>query len=76
MVVRADGKFIVSVSGDNTIKIGNMQQMGEETTFTEPAIASADGRFVVSRSGENTIKNWNIAEGECTFTGRTSSVYQ
>ena len=79
MAVSADGRFIVSGSEDNTIKVWNIQERREECTFTGHTSAvlsvavSADGRFIVSGSEDNTIKVWNIQERreECTFSNST-----
>ena len=80
MSVSADGRFIVSGLGDNTIKVWNIQERREECTFTGhtsyvlSVAVSADGRFIVSGSEDKTIKVWNIQERreECAFTGHTS----
>ena len=82
VAVSADGRFIVSGSDDNTIKVWNIQERREECTFTghtsdvSSVAVSADGRFIVSGSEDNTIKVWNIQERreECTFTGHTNYV--
>ena len=62
MAVSTNGRFIVSGSRDNTIKLWNIQTRGEECTFTQhtsevaSVAVSADGRFIVSGSYDNTIR--------------------
>ena len=68
VAVSADGSFIVSGSGDRTIKVWNILERREECTFTghtgsvHSVAVSADGRFIVSGSRDETIKIWNILE--------------
>ena len=79
VAVSADGRFIVSGSGDKTIKVWNILERREECTFTghtdfvSSVAVSADGRFIVSGSEDKTIKVWNILERreECTFSNLT-----
>ena len=82
MAVSADCKLLVSGSGDNTIKVCNLQERKEECTLTghtgtvASVALSADGRFIVSGSSDKTIRIWNIRQRreECTLGGHTGYI--
>ncbi|KAK8862167.1 Vegetative incompatibility protein HET-E-1 [Apiospora arundinis] len=77
----ADGRRVVSASGDRTVKIWDAQTGECEVTLkghtggVRLAAFSADGRRVVSVSN-GIVKTWNAQTGECemTFTGYISRV--
>ncbi|MCZ8199622.1 WD40 repeat domain-containing protein [Microcystis sp. LE19-55.1A] len=65
-----DGKTLVSSSGDNTIKLWNVETGQEIRTLKghdRDVISvnfSPDGKTLVSSSGDNTIKLWNVETGQ------------
>ena len=74
-----DGSRIASGSGDNTIKIWNVET-GEiiktltgHTFFVNSVSFSPDGSRIASGSNDRTIKIWNVETGEIikTLTGHT-----
>jgi WD40 repeat protein len=83
VAISQDGKYIVSGSADNSIKIWNIQERREECSLTGHTNAvysvaiSQDGKYIVSGSVDKSIKIWNIQERreECSLTGHTKAVY-
>ena len=79
-----DGRYIVSGSGDRTIRVWNAQtgdQVGsplEGHTDSIWSVAfSQDGRYIVSGSADRTIQVWNAQTGDLVgnpFQGHTDSV--
>ena len=78
----SDGKYIVSASGDNTIKVWDSNKgtllytlEGHETTVNS-ADFSQDGKFIISASWDNTIKIWDSTLGTLihTLEGHETSV--
>ena len=63
--ISADGKFIVSVSWDGTLKIwmretGEMvHTLGVYKSGVNGCAISADGKFIVSVSRDKTLRIWN-----------------
>jgi WD40 repeat protein len=80
--VSPDSSFVVSASGDQTLKIWDVARGKERLTLkghTGPVracAASPDGSFVVSASADTTLKLWNPASGEDlrTLQGHTREV--
>ncbi len=78
-----DGRYALSGSGDNTLKLwetssGQLVRTFEGHTGTVWSVAfSPDGRYVLSGSSDNTLKLWEIASGRLvrTFKGHTKSVW-
>ncbi|QIR41002.1 hypothetical protein HCG51_32855 [Tolypothrix sp. PCC 7910] len=77
-----DGKYVISGSSDNTLKVWNWQT-GELLRNLEGhsdsvyAIAlSADGKYVISASDDKTLKVWNWQTGQQlrNLEGHTNSV--
>ena len=77
-----DGRFIVSGSEDQTIKLWDAADgtllktfKGHENSVSSVAF-SPDGRLVISGSGDNTLKLWDAADGALlkTFKGHDSGV--
>ena len=64
-----DGKFIVSASGDKTIRVWNVESGIEICcltghTYSVNSVAlSLDGKFIVSASGDKTVRVWNVESG-------------
>ncbi|MBD2204724.1 WD40 repeat domain-containing protein, partial [Calothrix sp. FACHB-168] len=66
----ADGKYAISASYDNTLKVWDWQT-GQQLRTLEGhsdsvnAIAlSADGKYAISASGDNTLKVWDWQTGQ------------
>ncbi|CCQ68516.1 serine/threonine kinase with WD-40 repeat [Crocosphaera watsonii WH 0402] len=70
MVISADGKTLVSGSGDNTIKVWNLatgellRTLNGHSSYVSSVSISADRNTIVSGSGDNTIKVWSLATGK------------
>lgn len=70
VAVTADGKYVISGSGDSTLKVWNWQAGEEVRTLaghSERVLAVAitpDGKYVISASRDKTIKVWNWQTGE------------
>ncbi|MEH1851558.1 MAG: hypothetical protein V7L11_07690, partial [Nostoc sp.] len=77
-----DGKQVISVSSDKTLKLWNLQTGQNECTFqghsdSVNAVAlTIDGKQVISGSSDKTLKLWNLQTGqnERTFQGHSDSV--
>ena len=79
-----DGKYIVSASDDNTVRIWDAktgQQVGNplvgHTSFVYSASFSPDGRYIVSASTDNTVRIWDAKTGQLVgnpLVGHTSYV--
>src|SRR5947208_3448329 len=68
--VAPDGSFVVSASGDNTLKVWD-PSTGEElrtlqghTDVVHGCAVAADGSFMVSAGEDNTLKVWDPSTGE------------
>ena len=79
LFVTLDSRFIVSGSGDNTVRIWNVLEQrleceltGHNDIVTSVAV-SPDGRYIASRSQDRNIKMWGIPERreKCTFNKYT-----
>ncbi len=69
VAVSPDGRFIVSGSGDRTVKVweaatGRLLRSleGHKDDMTAVAV-SPDGRFIVSGSDDRTVKVWEAKTG-------------
>ena len=75
-----DGKFALSSSLDNILKLWDVMETGQCIRTFEggesPVTFSPDGKFALSRSGDKTLKLWDIASGQCLriFEGHSSRV--
>ncbi|BAY15071.1 WD repeat protein [Anabaenopsis circularis NIES-21] len=77
-----DGQYVISASGDNTLKVWNWQT-GEllrtltgHSDWVNAVALTPDGQYVISASGDNTLKVWNWQTGELlrTLTGHSDRV--
>jgi len=83
VAISPNGKYIVSGSGDTTIKVWNLVGGNLERTLTGHSdwvlsvAISPDGQYIVSGSGDTTIKVWNLVGGnlERTLTGHSDQVF-
>ena len=71
----ADGKFVVSGSGDMSINIWSTDTAGEvvrtlmgHRDIVRSVAFSADGKFVVSGSADKSVKLWSMDTGEVVRT--------
>src|SRR5450759_1000680 len=77
--VSPDGTWIVSASGDKTLKIWDAATGRELHTLTghtksvRACAVSPDGTWIVSASSDKTLKIWDVATGteRTTLTGHT-----
>jgi hypothetical protein len=82
VVFSTDGKFILSSSTDNTMRLwdtasGRLIQSFEGHCSPVTSVAfSPDGRFILSGSSDNTIRLWETASGRFiqSFEGHSDSV--
>src|SRR5437868_259722 len=64
-----DSRLAVSASGDNTLKVWDVESGQELRTLTGNSFQavgvalSADGRRAVSASADNTLKVWDVESG-------------
>ena len=61
-----DGKYIVSASDDNTVRIWDAktgQQVGSPLVNVTSASFSPDGRYIVSASADKTVRIWDTKAG-------------
>jgi hypothetical protein len=77
-----DGRFIISGSDDNTLKLWDVEARSIVHSFEGHAASvhsvafSPDGRFIISGSYDKTVKLWDVAAKTLvhTFEGHTASV--
>jgi WD40 repeat protein len=82
VAVSSDGKYLVSCSSDNRIKVWELATRKEINTLTGHsssvnAVALSSGaKYVVSGSDDNTIKIWDLATANVihTLTGHSNAV--
>ena len=74
-----DSKYVISGSGDSTLKVWDLQSgeiqhtlTGHSRSVTAVAIA-ADSKYVISGSSDNTLKVWDLQTGEILRTLRSHS---
>jgi WD40 repeat protein len=78
-----DGKYIVSGSSDNSIKLWSVETKELLYTFeghsnwVNSVSFSGDGRFIVSGSSDRSVKLWSVEERRLlyTFEGHSDGVY-
>ncbi|MDW7759236.1 MAG: WD40 repeat domain-containing protein [Acidobacteriota bacterium] len=69
-----DGRFIATVSADQTAKLWRVSEGEEAATMaghsahTFAAAFSADGRKLITASGDRTARIWNVPEGNLLHT--------
>jgi WD40 repeat protein len=82
VAVTPDGRFAISASDDETLKVWDIEK-GEivhtlegHTDRVNAVAVTQDGRFAVSASGDQTLKVWDIEKGEMvrTLEGHTDRV--
>jgi WD40 repeat protein len=66
VVLTADGQRAVSASGDNTLKVWDIESGQELRTLSghsdpvNAVVVTADGRRAVSASADHTLKVWDL----------------
>jgi WD40 repeat protein len=74
LIIRSDGKTLVSASADTTIKLWNLDTGQCLNTLTghnssiESIAITPDREMLVSASADTTIKLWSLATGKCLNT--------
>ena len=65
----SDGKYVVSGSGDKSVKIWStetgdvVRSLTGHTQSVSSVLFSSDGKYVVSRSDDNSVKIWSTETG-------------
>ncbi|HEY0753489.1 MAG TPA: NB-ARC domain-containing protein [Ktedonobacteraceae bacterium] len=80
--ISPDGRFIVSASHDNTLKLWDVETGAERLTLrghtgsVNGCTVGPDGRFIVSASSDDTLKLWDAKTGveQLTLRGHTGTV--
>ncbi|MCL2115938.1 MAG: DUF4062 domain-containing protein [Methanobrevibacter sp.] len=81
----SDGKYIASGSGDETVRVWNMEKPHESprilkghTSYVYSVCFSCDGKYIASGSYDKTVRVWNMEhpdESPRILKGHTSYVY-
>ena len=82
VAITADGRWVVSGSRDNTVRVwevksGNcLATLEGHTAYVLGVAMTADGRRVVSGSHDKTVRVWDVESGNClaTLRGHTKGV--
>jgi WD40 repeat protein len=83
VVFSPDGRYVLSGSWDNTIRLWDVTTGREIKTFSghsnevRSVAFNPDGRQVLSGSDDNTVKLWDVATGReiRTFSGHEDAIY-
>ena len=74
IAISPNGKYVVSGSRDNSIKIWDIETstclntLENHSDFVSSVAISPDGKYIVSGSYDKTIKIWDIKTAECLNT--------
>ena len=70
MALHPDGRRAVSASGDNTLRVWDietgtlLQTLAGHTNVVNAVALYPDGRRAVSASGDNTLRGWDLISGK------------
>ncbi|HDN64784.1 MAG TPA: WD40 repeat domain-containing protein, partial [Methanosarcinales archaeon] len=75
--VTPDGRYAISGSSDNTLKVWDiksgkeMQTLAGHTGWVYAVAVTPDGSYAISGSSDNTLKVWDIESGKilASFSG-------
>jgi WD40 repeat protein/uncharacterized caspase-like protein len=79
IALSSDGRFLISASDDNTLKIWDTATGNVLRTLyghAQPVLAAAlspDGRFIASGGEDLTVRVWDVATGEARVFGQQNS---
>ncbi|MBD2354613.1 hypothetical protein H6G41_08210 [Tolypothrix sp. FACHB-123] len=74
LALTSDGKYVISGSDDNTLKVWNWQTgellrtLNNHSSSVQALALTSDGKYVISGSDDNTLKVWNWQTGELLRT--------
>ncbi|MDY9927970.1 NB-ARC domain-containing protein [Methanosarcina sp.] len=82
VAVTPNGKYVISASDDNTLKVWDLETGEEKITLrghndsVRAVSVTPNGRYAVSASIDRTLKVWNLEKGKekTTFIGHTGGV--
>jgi WD40 repeat protein len=79
VAVTPDGRYVVSASGDHTLRVWDLETGLELRTLaghTSWVVSvTADGRYAVSASDDDTLRVWDIETGKSLSTYHGDSVF-
>jgi hypothetical protein len=77
--VTPDGRYVVSASDDQTLKVWELASgraiatLRGHAAWVSACAVTPDGRHVVSASADQMLKVWDLESGACVFTHRANA---